>query len=193
RGLLGKQIEGGNLRELLPGFWESEFIRSWLGLASAPELQAAARARGYRVVLFPHPNLQAYLTPDRLPKGVELMRYADVDIQRILARARVVATDYSSLAFDAAFIDRPVLYFQFDADTFFDGSHAYRRGYFDYETQGFGPVCAEVGPAARALAEIVDRSGEVEPVYARRAAQAFAFRDAGASERAVTAIQDRRR
>lgn len=193
RSLLGEQVAGGNLRRLLPGFWESEFMTSWLGLAGSTELQDAAAKQGYRVVFFPHPNLQDYVTADRVPAGVELMRYADVDVQEILARARVVVTDYSSLAFEAAYIDRPVVYFQFDADTFYDGSHAYRRGYFDYDKQGFGPVCHELAAASAAVTGIIRRTGALDPLYAERIAETFAYRDGRACERTVDAIRARRR
>ena len=62
------------------------------------------------------------------------------NVQEIFASARVVVTDYSSMAFNAAYIDRPLVYFQFDPDTMFGGGHVGRQGYFEYERDGFGPV-----------------------------------------------------
>ena len=96
-----------------------------------------------------------------LPDHVEALSYEGRDVQEFFARAAVVVTDYSSIAFNAAYIDRPVVYFQFDADT-----RARRRrtsgdaGYFDYDRDGFGPVTQTVPAAQSAIADIV-RGGTV--------------------------------
>ena len=48
-------------------------------------------------------------------------------------------TDFSSLAFDFGYMKKPVIYYQYDEDKFYSGH--YIKGYFDYRTDGFGPVC----------------------------------------------------
>ena len=57
-------------------------------------------------------------------------------------------TDYSSVAFNVAYVDAPVVYFQFDRDAVLAGQHIGRAGYFDYERDGFGPVVTTVDEAA---------------------------------------------
>ena len=59
-------------------------------------------------------------------------------------------TDYSSIAFNAAYIDRPTVYFQFDGELVLNGGHVGRRGYFDYVRDGFGPVTTELDDAVQA-------------------------------------------
>ena len=77
-------------------------------------------------------------------------------MQEFFARARVLVTDYSSIAFNAAYLERPVVYYQFDADDVLEGGHVGRRGYFDYRRDGFGPVADSqdeaVGATSRRLA-----------------------------------------
>ena len=48
-------------------------------------------------------------------------------------------TDYSSVAFEFAYLRKPIIYYQFDEKTFFE-EHTYRKGYFDYKKSGFGEV-----------------------------------------------------
>lgn len=107
--------------------------------------------------------------------------------QDLLARARVGITDYSSAVFDIAYLQRPVLYFQFDHDEVFSGGHIYKPGYFSYQRDGFGPV-AETADELIANLEAV-LSGREDPVYAERRDSTFPFRDGGCCERVCQEIE----
>ncbi|WP_425956301.1 bifunctional glycosyltransferase/CDP-glycerol:glycerophosphate glycerophosphotransferase [Xylanimonas sp. McL0601] len=178
----------GNGRVVRDGFWESDYVRNWLGLLGSATLRDALDAAGLRLVFMPHPNMTPHLTPDRLPDHVRLATYADDDVQDVLARASHVVTDYSSNAFEAALADRPVLYFQFDHDEFFNGEHAFRKGTFDYVKDGFGPVMEQLADAERALVELIARGKQPVEPYATRIRKTFVMRDGRASERVTEAV-----
>jgi CDP-glycerol glycerophosphotransferase (TagB/SpsB family) len=122
---------------------------------------------------------------------VRTARFRDSDVQELLADAAALVTDYSSLAFEAAYLERPVVYYQFDRDAFFAGGHVYRRGSWSYPAQGFGPVTATADATLDALTRVADAT--VEPVYAERARDTFPFRDGRCCARAVGAIEALRR
>jgi CDP-glycerol glycerophosphotransferase (TagB/SpsB family) len=154
-------------------------------------LGEAVRAADKRLAFLPHPNLQRIL--DTLPISPEVLpiRYGHDDIQRVLARTAVMVTDYSSMAFNAAFLGRPVVYFQFDAQSFFSGANASRPGYFDYARDGFGPLAPSVEEAVAAVGALL-RDGPGE--YAARMEERFAaIRDGRCCERTVTIIEELRR
>ncbi|SDV01718.1 CDP-glycerol glycerophosphotransferase, TagB/SpsB family [Microlunatus sagamiharensis] len=182
---------GSNARVLRPGFEESTYARAWFGLLHSPELAALAERTDVRVVFAPHPNLEEHVSPDQLPEHVRLARYRDHDIQEVVARARVLVTDYSSLAFEAAYVGTPVAYYQFDAEEFFAGQHAYRRGYFSYEQDGFGPVTTDQGALLAALGELLDDGRPLRERYRRRIEDTFPFRDGGCSRRVYEAVRAR--
>ncbi|WP_341643302.1 CDP-glycerol glycerophosphotransferase family protein [Thauera sp. SDU_THAU2] len=52
----------------------------------------------------------------------------------------MMITDYLSVAFEMAYLERPVLYYLLDIDQLFSTGHFYKRGYFEYLKDGFGPV-----------------------------------------------------
>ena len=112
-------------------------------------------------------------------------------------RATVLVTDYSSVAFNAAYMDRPVLYYQFDAEQMFRGGHVGRSGYFEYERDGFGPVAYDLAAAENRLAETLAGGRRSVGIYAERVASTFPLRDGKACERvteevlALTRRQDR--
>jgi glycosyltransferase involved in cell wall biosynthesis len=177
----------GNRRRLHPGFSESAYAVNWSGLLSDPTLATRLGQLGLELVMMPHPNLEGLVGTD-FAGNARMFTYADHDFAEVLARARVVVTDYSSNAIEAAIANRPVLYFQFDREEFAAG-HAYRAGYFDYERDGFGPVATNLGDASRMLVELA-RAGEPQDPYASRALRALPLRDGESCERAYQSIVD---
>ena len=111
-------------------------------------------------------------------------------MSQIIASADVMITDYSSVAFDAAFVSCPLVYFQFDRSEFLGGGHIGRPGYFDYETHGFGPVVGTVDGVVEALERCAEFGFSVPAEFARRARNAFGTPKPGACERVTRAIED---
>ena len=136
----------------------------------------------------PHPNIQPYLGQLGLPEDVEVLTYGGNDIQEVLVSAQVVVTDLSSIVFDAAYIGRPVVYYQFDRDEVFGGRHTVRQGYFSYEADGFGPVVTTLDGTIEAVAEIAAGGFVGSQEHRRRMEAAFPARDEGSCERVVAAI-----
>ena len=119
----------------------SEFVRGWRAFLrddrAAPEPPSSTACR---IAFLPHPNLQPVLHAARPARPHRAaLSYDGADVQEYFARARVLVTDYSSVAFNAAYLERPVVYFQFDADEVLAGGHVGRAGYFDYDATGSVP------------------------------------------------------
>lgn len=90
-------------------FLASEFFRSWTGALAA--LRRAGAASGKRIVLISHPIIERHI--QAFEAQVDLIVDA-VDLQETLVGAACLVTDYSSVAFDAAYISVPILFFTFD-------------------------------------------------------------------------------
>ncbi|WP_159449084.1 CDP-glycerol glycerophosphotransferase family protein [Demequina sp. NBRC 110055] len=189
RELMGSHVSGGNLRTLDESFWSSEYFLRWNELMGSDSLARMVNAAGVRLVLMPHPNLERYLSDVPLPPHIELASYAADDFQQVVANAGLVVTDYSSNAFEAAIAGRPVLYYQFDRDTFYAGGHVYRKGYFDYERDGFGPVETDLEGVLHRITDAITRGFRREDIYEQRALAAFVACDGHSSEKVVAAIE----
>lgn len=190
RDLLLDQLTGGNERALRPDFWKSSYAVNWRLVLESSRLQETLAEHGWRMVFIPHPNMQGYLKNHPLPKSLDVRRFSDVDIQQVLAEAGAMITDYSSLAFEMAYIERPVVYYQFDQTEFFSGAHAYRRGEWSYEDAGFGPVTVDSKTAIDSLVQVIERDGEADRLYARRMQATFPHRDGACSRRAYESITE---
>jgi GT2 family glycosyltransferase len=173
-------------RELAPQVLESDFVAQWLAVLTSDRLRAAAEQHGAVVGFLPHPNLQPLLHQVELPPWVRPLTFDDHDVQELFARARVLVTDYSSMAFNAAYLDRPVVYFQFDRDRVLGGEHVGSRGYFEYERLGYGPVVEDAEAAVDALVTAIAEG--LAPEYQERIAAAFPSRDGRCCERVTEAV-----
>ncbi|PCN47254.1 hypothetical protein Csp2054_13315 [Curtobacterium sp. 'Ferrero'] len=186
--LAGIQVAGSNERLKNPAFLTSEYAEQYNALVGSERIRDVAARTGKRVVFMPHPNMRPYLEDFDIPEWVEVWDFATKNVQDVLARAAAVVTDYSSLGFEAAFLDVPLVYFQFDAASFFDGTHVGRRGYFDYARDGFGPVADDVPGVERALEDIGTNGYVSAPEYLERTRSAFVTRDEHNSERVFRAM-----
>ena len=181
---------GSQRRDLDSTFRDSDYMRSWTALLGSPKIADAVARRGWRLGFMPHPNLQSMLGQLDLPAHVEPLSFAGVDVQELYARCALLVTDYSSVAFNTAYLDRPVVYFQFDRDAMLGGQHVGRRGYFEYERDGFGPVAEDLRAAERAIVAAIERGPQPARKYRRRIAAAFPRRDGQASARVVAAVEE---
>jgi glycosyltransferase involved in cell wall biosynthesis len=173
-------------RDLAPQVLESDFMRNWLAVLGDDRLRTAAEAQGAVVGFLPHPNLQPVLQQLELPAWVRPLSFVDNDVQELFARSAVLVTDYSSMAFNSAYLDRPVVYFQFDRDRVLGGEHVGSKGYFDYERDGYGPVVLD--PEAAAQATIAALEKGLAPEYQQRIIDAFPQRDGRCCERVTDAV-----
>jgi CDP-glycerol glycerophosphotransferase (TagB/SpsB family) len=174
----------------LPEFLETEYAQNWLTLLNSPELAEAAERERLTIGFLPHPNLQSVLGQLDLPPHVEPLTFAGNDVQRLFARAALLVTDYSSVAFNAAYMDRPTVYFQFDSERIATGSHVGRQGYFDYVRDGFGPVTRDPDDAVRAIVDSLKSGRQPAPEYAARIQETFPLRDGRCCQRVVEEIEN---
>ncbi|CAM5586135.1 hypothetical protein SBADM41S_10175 [Streptomyces badius] len=126
-----------------------------------------------------------YLESARLPvcppgTVVDVSRHHDVS--ELLTITDVLVTDYSSIMFDFALLDRPVVLFAPDLETY----AAERGGYFDLREQAPGPVTATQEELFAALAEL--KKSDTRYADRRRAfAERFGVHDRGDAARATVA------
>lgn len=186
--LLGEQIGKSNERSLRENFMDTFYARSWGGLLSDPAFIASAQQQGYRIVFSPHANIQPYLDQFDLPDGIEVLSHVNSSMQTLFQRAALLITDYSSVAFEMAYLKRPVIYWQFDEKDFFSGDHSCQKGYFDYRHDGFGPVCTEKQEVLTAVEDLLARNCQPSSEYAERMHSTFAWRDGQCCERVLQAI-----
>jgi hypothetical protein len=152
-----------------------------------PELLAALERYDYTLEFLPHYEMRAMV--GEMVSGRERVRVIDqneVGVQEAMRRCDLFVTDWSSTAFDVAYLGTPLVYAQFDAEEYWRGH--YQKGYFDARRDGFGPVGETVEEVVRQVVRYLRGGCVREPEYLRRVERFFEYRDQQNNVRASEAI-----
>lgn len=174
-------------RKLKAGFKESAFFMFYQGLLNDQRLISAAERTGYQLRFFPHPNIQPHLSEFDMDPSVEVLG-TDTEYNDVYAQSNLIVTDYSSACFDFAYLRKPILYCQFDAEEFFEGEHVYTKGYFDYERDGFGEVEYDLEGTVDRIIEYMENGCTLKDKYRERIDNFFAFNDQNNCQRVYEKI-----
>ena len=103
--------------------------------------------------------------------------------QQLFNNSSLLITDYSSVAFDFAYIKKPVLYYQYSDDYHFEET------FFDYETMGFGEVIDDIDTLTDTIAEYLDNGCKMKKEYVNRVDSFYKFKDRDNCKRVYNEIR----
>ena len=170
-------------------FRDSEYFRGWDAFLNDPALDALLTETGKRAVFCVHRNVSRYETCfTARSQRIAVKKWDEVSIPKLLGDAAALVTDFSSVYMDVAFLKKPVVYYQFDRETYRKGHLP--TGYFDYDRDGFGPIGTTAQEAVDALRHVIEHGCRMDPTYEARVDRFFTLRDANSSERTTQAIKE---
>jgi len=165
-----------------PNFKQSSFFEIINSFLSSKELDELLNRTGYEFLFIPHPNLTQQKNDFFKSEKVKVQT-ENVDYSHLVQTSEVLITDYSSVAFDFAYINKKVIYFQFDKGNLVPG-------YFNYKTMGFGPVVENVSDVIKELSNVLtDKSVQTRTEYGQRVNDFYTYRDDKNSQRIIRLIR----
>lgn len=168
-------------------FRTTQFYQAYQSLLDSPRLHRLLEENDYQLVFYPHFEMQKHLGQFHTKSSrVILASAATHDVQQLLLDCALLITDYSSVFFDVAYLEKPELFYQFDEEEF--RQYHYQKGYFDYRRDGFGPVCTGEAALLDALEQAFRAGMQMPPAYKARAAAFFPLRDTQNCQRTYEAI-----
>ena len=142
----------------------AEYVQTWTEFLEHPAVQRMRAETGCRLLLVVHPNMRAHLRALSID-GVEIVE-PDADVQQLIRRCSALVTDYSSVAWDAVFLGRPVAFLQHDLDRLVKG----RQPFVDSASMLPGPLCRTPSQLAGEMVELASRDFVMDEQFRRRAA-----------------------
>ena len=169
-------------------FKETEYFRFYNDLINNERLVAAMKEKGYTGLLCMHPM---HIEQCRDFDSNEVFAVNDglVDYQTEFIEGSLLVTDYSSVAFDFAYLKKPVVYAQFDKEEFYK-KHTYSEGYFSYEDDGFGPVCMDLDSTVDAIIKAIENDCGNTEEYIERTERFYPYNDAHCCKRIYEYIRE---
>jgi len=153
-----------------PNFTESQYYAFYNSLINNERLINELAKAGYKGRFVIHPAL--IQEADSFVGNSVFSIVKECKYSELFQLASLLVTDYSSVAFDFAILGKPVVYAQFDYESFYE-NHLYDQGYFDYQKDGFGPVCASLYETVDEIVRSVNNNCVLEDVYAERKKRFF--------------------
>lgn len=167
-------------------FEQSDYYKFYFSLLHNKKLLKAAEYYGYKILFKPHPLMMKY--ENLFLNEDDEVKLFHESYRTTFAQGDLLITDYSSVIFDFVYLKKPVIYAQFDRAEFFSGEHAYTKGYFDYDRDGFGEVCLDLEQTVNTIIDYMRNECKLKPVYNQRINEFFAFFDRNNCERIIDKI-----
>lgn len=187
--LMGKLNKHTGLWTIGPDFMKSPFLHFYSELMNDRRLLDAAKLYGYTLAFMPHPNLWPHVGLFSADPQVKLLD-SGMEYRDLFAQCSLLVTDYSSAVFDFAYLRKPLFYTQFDREAFFAGDHTYKKGYFDYERDGFGEVEYTLEGTVDRIIEYMENGCQLKEKYRDRIDNFFAFNDQNNCQRVYEKIME---
>lgn len=181
------EIQSFGKRKKRDNFVQSKYYRHWKAFLDSKILRDLMQKYHYQIIFNPHPRIQPYLKDFELNSYIRLSEGSC--LQKLFIESALLITDYSSVAFEMAYLKKPVLYYQFDKEEFF-ANHIYQQGYFSYEEDGFGAVSYTEEELLKELENLLAKDCKSDEPYKSRIENTFEFRDGKCCERIYKKIKD---
>lgn len=179
-------------RSFLSGITEKEFKVSeyyiqWQSFLNDSRLHDKLTTYGVTLIFYPHYEIQRFIHLFASECDcVVIASKEEYDVQDLLKSSDILITDYSSVFFDFAYMNKPCVYYQFDEDEY--RANHYNKGYFNYRTMGFGEVVTTKDDLITSLFNYLESDFENKKEYAERHKQFFPLHDDKNCERIYNAI-----
>ena len=169
-------------------FADSEYFSAYAELLSDPKMVAFLRAHQYKLIFYMHYAMQPFVNEFKAFENdvIIIADKGNYDVQELLMSSKLMITDYSSVYFDFAYMNKPVVYYQFDREQFRQ-SH-YAEGYFSYEEDGFGPCFENLEATRQYIFDLIENRCAQPEKYDLRVQDFFTLRDNHNCERTFNAI-----
>lgn len=177
RSYLSGKILSNGMHAPIKGFTESEYYRNFSNLLTNKRLITFLENSVYSIIFVLHPGLRQYSNYFKKfeSKKIKILTKSSVSYRDLFNTSSLMVTDYSSVFFDFAYLEKPCIFFQFDKKDFFE-KH-YKEGLFKFETMAPGPICITDDEVVSQILNHAARKMKMNDKYRSRLDKIYLFND----------------
>lgn len=170
-----------------PSFKNSAYYTFYDNLMNDERIKKALVDNGMLGELYLHPALEAQRRDFHQNSAFKVMDFP-YDYQTAFKEGNMLISDHSSVVFDFAYLEKPVVYAHFDIEELF-AEHSYAKAvFFTDENDGFGPVYTDYESLVDGVVAMINDKCVMSDQYQRRVEAFFGERDKNNSERVYDAV-----
>ena len=160
---------------------KSEYFLRFNSLINNEKFIRLSKSLGYKIIFKPHPNTFEFI--DLFDRNDYVIIDDKSKYQDLFNNSSLLITDYSSLAFDFAYIKKPIIYYQYGNDYHFDNN------FFVYQSMGFGEVIKDEDELIDTIEEYLNNDCKIKDKYLKRSNSFYKFNDKNNCKRVYNAIK----
>ena len=163
----------------------SSYLKTFNSFINNEKLIQKLKDNDYKIIFRPHPHVYEFI-------GLfDENEYIQIDYERgsyqdLFKTGALLVTDYSSVAFDFAYLKKPVLYYHYGEDYHFN----LEESYFNYDTMGFGEVCHDEDELVELIGEYIENDCKMKDEHIKNVEDYFTFTDKNNCKRVHDAIKE---
>lgn len=162
-------------------FLKSDYYNEYMKLLSDDRMTEFLEKNNCRMILYLHPKFADYLKVFRenLSSRIECVAFGEEPLNNIMMKCHLLITDYSSVCWDVLYMDKPVIFYQFDSDMYLE----IHGSYINFEKDLPGPTESSYRDVIRDLEEYAGRDFSIKEEHREMIPRYFAYRDSHNCER----------
>ena len=170
-------------------FAKSDYFMNYESLLKSEELQELLEQADITLNFYIHPKFREHIGQfENECKRIRLIPFGEQPLNQLLMSCHMLITDYSSVAWDVYYQEKPVVFFPFDFATY----QEVQGSYVDIEKDAFGDVVHTLPELLQSIRKYVENGFQEESVHAARRDYLLPLRDDRNSERIYQEIKKAR-
>ncbi len=170
-------------------FRKSEYYERYMDLITSESFSRVLEKYDLRAVLYIHPILAGYISSFGSSENSRLtcVPFGQKPLNELIMGAEMLITDYSSVCWDMLYIDKPVIFYQFDRERYL----AVHGSYIDLENDLPGDNVETAEDVIDSLGYYAENGFRIRDDHAETAASFFMYRDDRNCERTYKFLKEK--
>lgn len=169
-------------------FKDSDYYKNYMQLLNSKRLEKVLKENDVRMNFYIHPKFKNYIGNFQIDgERIRLIPFGTEPLNELMMQCNMLITDYSSVCWDVYYMNKPVLFYQFDIDTY-NKTHG---SYLDMEHDLFGDRTLELDELINLIEEYIHNGFKLKPKYAEEREKHFKYIDNNNCKRICMVIKQK--
>lgn len=169
----------------LEEFKESDYFHNYMALLNSPRFHSFLEKNDLLANFYLHSKFREFIQDFSVESDrIRLIVFGEEPANELMMRCKMLVTDYSSVCWDVFYLDKPVVFFQFDRDKYMEA----HGSYLDMDRELFGDCAQDVDGLLTYMERCADDHFVVRPEYEKMQKSFYKYFDNQNSRRICDAI-----